>query len=76
MRLRRRKPYTEIGISRIPCTRCGSPSRYQWRACADDGWRALCPACDVALNEMALRFMRVPGWRAMIRKYRRFVFGR
>ena len=27
----RRPPYTEIGIKRIPCARCGKPSVHQWQ---------------------------------------------
>lgn len=55
---RRRKPYTEIGISRKPCCRCGAPARYQWCICADGNvWRPICAACDIALNALVLSFM-------------------
>lgn len=54
----RRKPYTERGISRIACARCGASSRFQWQVCADGNqYRGLCVDCDVALNETVMRFM-------------------
>lgn len=54
----RTKPYTEIGISRVPCARCGSPSRYQWQICADGRqFRGLCEACDIGLNRMVMRYV-------------------
>jgi len=57
----RRKPYTEIGIGRVPCFRCGLPSVFQWQICADGRvFRGLCSGCDVALNATVLRFMRDP----------------
>lgn len=56
------KPYTALGIKRVPCFRCGAKaSRQQWQICADGNrWRALCNACDVALNQLVLEFMGVP----------------
>jgi hypothetical protein len=57
----RKKPYTEIGISRIPCVRCGQPACYQWQVCADDSlFRPLCKDCDVELNEMVMRWAFPP----------------
>lgn len=53
----RRKPYTERGIKRIPCVRCGKPATQQWRACADGLWRPICTECDVMLNRLVLLFM-------------------
>lgn len=53
----RSKPYTERGIRRVPCSRCGSPSWAQWHVCADGNRpRGICRPCDVALNEMTMRF--------------------
>jgi hypothetical protein len=67
----RRTPYTARGISRVPCQRCGAPSLHQWQCCADDNtWRGLCAKCDVALNELVLRWFRFKDWRAKLRKYR------
>jgi hypothetical protein len=57
----RRAPYTERGISRVPCSRCSAPSRHQWQVCANGNrWLGICWPCDVALNRIALEFMRVP----------------
>lgn len=46
----RRKPYTDRGISRVPCVKCGRPSKYQWRICSTNAWSAVCGACDLAIN--------------------------
>ncbi len=57
----RRKPYTARGISRVPCARCGKPSKHQWNVCANDGrYLGVCEECDVALNRLALDFFRIP----------------
>jgi len=54
----RRKPYTEIGIRRMKCVRCGEPAVHQWSACADGNlWRPICRDCDILLNRIALMFM-------------------
>ena len=70
----RRTPYTVRGISRVPCFRCGSPSRFQWQVCADGRqYRPVCLACDVALNDLTLRFMRDPDRKAKMAAYRKRV---
>lgn len=57
----RKKPYTQRGISRVPCARCGKPSRYQWSSCAlNNLWFGLCHGCDVALNQLVVNFMGIP----------------
>lgn len=67
----RRKPYTERGIRRVPCARCGEPSRFQWQICSDGNrFRGLCVACDVALNEMVTRFVWGDSREAEIASYR------
>jgi hypothetical protein len=67
----RRKPYTEIGIRRIPCFRCGKPSSQQWQVCSDDNlYRGVCTECDIALNELVLRFMGFPDWEERLARYR------
>lgn len=54
----RTKPYTQIGISRVPCARCGLPSRYQWQICADNRvFRGLCEGCDIELNALVMRWV-------------------
>lgn len=54
----RRKPYTAIGIRRVPCCRCGTkPSIAEWGICADNGQRrGLCLECDIGLNRLAMRY--------------------
>lgn len=57
----RREPYTEAGIARLACVRCGARARFQWNACADGNlWRPICGPCDVGLNLMALLWMNDP----------------
>lgn len=57
----RAKPYTEIGISRVPCKRCGEPSLHQWQICATGNqWCGVCLECDIALNKMVIKFMGLP----------------
>ena len=58
----RRKPYTAIGIGRVPCARCGvRPSVHQWSVCANGNrWLGVCTRCDIALNRLALKFFRFP----------------
>lgn len=57
----RKKPYTERGIRRAKCARCGAAALFQWQVCANGNrWQGLCKRCDVALNRLALQFMRHP----------------
>lgn len=66
----RRKPYTEIGISRIPCAKCGDPSSHQWQICANGNqFQGLCDRCDVGLNALVLRWIGHPRAEQLIRKY-------
>lgn len=67
----RRKPYTQIGISRVPCVRCNKPSVHQWQVCANDNrYLGLCLDCDIALNKLALQFARIPNWSALLKAYK------
>ena len=67
----RKKPYTQIGIRRIPCARCGKPSRYQWQICAlDNLHHGVCAQCDVELNAAVLQFFKVPDWRNKLLAYK------
>ncbi len=67
----RKKPYTTAGIVRVPCTRCGKPSTFQWNICAlDNLWHGVCRGCDIDLNAMVLSFFRVPDWRDRAADYR------
>lgn len=66
----RPKPYTERGIRRLPCFRCGRRSRFQWSTCADGNlWRPICERCDIALNSLVLRWMGFELWRTKLRRY-------
>jgi len=58
----RRKPYTQIGISRMPCVRdCGRRATTQWQVCADGRqFRPLCAECDVELNRLVLEWAGFP----------------
>jgi hypothetical protein len=72
----RRKKYTERGISRVPCCRCGEPSMYQWQCCANGNrWMGLCPSCDVDLNRVTLEWMGHPHRDQLIEEYRKFTIG-
>lgn len=54
----RREAYTNIGIRRLPCFRCGKPAFYQWQICSDGNtYRPICPDCDLELNAWVLEFM-------------------
>lgn len=67
----RREPYTEIGVRRLPCVRCGQPARFQWNVCADGNlFRPICTACDIALNELVLTWMGDPEAAEKIVAYR------
>lgn len=53
----RKQPYTEKGIRRLKCVRCGEKARFQWSICADGNVsRPLCARCDVELNTMVMRW--------------------
>lgn len=70
MGLGRTKPYTAIGISRVPCVRCGQPSTQQWSICSlGNRHCGICTACDIQLQSLVLNFMRVPYKKRLLRKY-------
>jgi len=72
----RRKPYTEIGIRRVPCSRCGKPSTAQWKICANGNrYAGVCTDCDIEMNRLILQFMRVPHRGKLLAKYRREAAG-
>jgi hypothetical protein len=72
----RTEPYTEIGIKRMKCVRCGKPASQQWAACADGGlWRPICLSCDVILNRLVLQFMLDPDTDEKIKTYSREMQG-
>lgn len=66
----RKTPYTEAGIGRVPCVRCGSRARFQWQACADSRlYRPLCEDCDIDLNRVVLEWAGDPDAKAKIARY-------
>jgi hypothetical protein len=69
----RREPYTEAGVRRLKCLRCGvRPARFQWQICSDGSkYRPICGPCDVELNEMVLQWFAHPDAAALIEAYRR-----
>jgi NAD-dependent SIR2 family protein deacetylase len=71
MRHGRQKHYTEIGIRRLPCTRCGAlPSVHQWSVCADKNLqRPVCEKCDAEMNAMVLFWMNDPDAPAKLQEY-------
>ena len=72
----RRKPYTELGISRVPCARCAEPSEFQWEVCANDNrWMGVCKECDIELNSMVLIFFGLRNQRALMNAYRCLRYG-
>lgn len=68
---KRTKPYTELGIRRMKCARCGAQAEYQWQICSDGNqYRPICKACDIALNELVLEFVGFTDREEMIEKYK------
>ena len=67
----RKQPYTNIGIARLRCIRCGVKAVHQWQICADGNkQRPLCLKCDIALNELVLKWARDPDYKEKILRYR------
>lgn len=66
----RKKPYTERGISRVPCFKCGKPSTQQWQVCSlKNEWHGLCTECDIKLNALVLEFFKVPNADRICKQY-------
>jgi len=66
----RKKPYTEMGISRIPCARCGKPSSQQWQVCAlGNMFMGVCENCDIELNKVVLKFFKIKNSKNIMDKY-------
>lgn len=64
-------PYTEAGISRIPCIHCGEPSRQQWQVCANaNQYVGVCNKCDLELNRIMLDFMDIPNREELFQRYK------
>jgi len=70
--VRRKVPYTEIGILRLPCIRCGSQAEFQWQICSDgNNYRPLCIECDIELQRVVLKFMKHPHVEQLVNDYAR-----
>lgn len=66
----RRRPYTQAGIRRIPCFRCGQKAEHQWSICADGNLqRPVCTPCDVELNRLVLEWARDPEASTKVARY-------
>jgi hypothetical protein len=71
-RVGRRKPYTAVGIRRLKCQRCKAPALATWDCCANNNlYVPLCLGCDIELNRLVMDFFKIPGRRALLRKYER-----
>lgn len=71
---RRKEPFTEKGILRKKCIRCGKRARYQWQMCSDNNnYRPICFRCDIKLNALVLKFMKHPHANQLANEYERFV---
>ena len=68
---KRRIPYTERGIKRLKCFRCKiRPAVHQWQVCADGNtYRPICLKCDIALNRLVLRWMKINEWHKLLDNY-------
>jgi hypothetical protein len=67
----RAERYLADEITDVPCLRCGEPSKQQFNVCANGGhFVPLCPACDVALNELVLTWLGVENTDALMAAYR------
>ena len=69
----RRMPYTERGIRRLRCwvAGCDRRAEHQWQCCADGNvYRGICLEHDIALNDLALRFVGDPDREAKMAVYR------
>ena len=68
----RTKPYTEKGIRRLKCFRCGKQAHASWQICSDNRiYRPACKECDIEINKIILQFMGFPNWEEMLEKYKR-----
>lgn len=67
----RKKPYTQIGVRRLPCFRCGQKADQQWQICSDGNlFRPVCGDCDIKLNELVLDFMGFENKDELMTKYK------
>lgn len=69
------RPFTEIGIKRMACVRCGNkPSYSSWQICSDQRrHRPLCAQCDYDLQVLVLRWFGHPDTERLLEEYRVFL---
>jgi len=73
----RKKPYTEKGIKRTSCIKCGAQAAFQWQICSDDNiYRPLCASCDIDLNDLVLRWAGFDSPDKMIERYASRVYAK
>ena len=66
----RNQPYTEKGIGRVPCAKCGKSSNQQWQICSlGNKWVGICNKCDVDLNRLVLQFFGIKNRRNIMKRY-------
>ena len=55
----------------MKCYRCKRNATQTWNICADGNRnREICKKCDIALNELVLRWMGFRNWKSKIKKYK------
>lgn len=65
-----KKPYSKAEIGKIPCARCGKPSKHQWQICSlNNEYRGVCTDCDLALNILVLKYFKVPNREEVAKEY-------
>ncbi|MDD3092307.1 MAG: hypothetical protein PHG80_11835 [Methanoregulaceae archaeon] len=66
----RKTPYTQRGLSRLKCVRCGARASTQWQICSDGNtYRPLCRSCDIDLNKLVLEWIGHPDAEELLAKY-------
>ena len=66
----RKTPYTETGIKRMKCFKCGGKAHAQWQICSDGNqWRPICKQCDIDLNRLVLEWLGVTDIGDKMQKY-------
>jgi len=69
--IKRKSGYSQSGIKKKKCIRCGNPADAQWQICSDgNNYRPICNDCDIELNRTVLVFMRHPNVDGLMRKYK------
>lgn len=68
---KRLTPYTDKGIQRVACARCGKPSSAQWNICAiGPQFLPMCKACDIDINRLVLQWIKHPDATKLLAQYK------